>query len=386
MAKVHPTLDDSLCRDPSIKGALLTQAMPIKLPLMSRALLRLLMRNMAPKARTSRLAQKVLPETVPNDLTETEETGHRPQKTGTIRGSKPAGLAFNNAGDRTSFVSTASTSAGEDEDELQTPLQAQSFKFRLKNGRQSMRHSRQADDGTPNSLRSTSIAQDSSPATITNDRSPPGAEQSLFAELGDFDEMGSDRFGTPGRASIASARSTPHTTFTPSKRTTSVYRPSGAPMMVDAAVMTEPWHPEPVTPALQVPGSGVFGVAPYPPSPSEFPLPPSVPVSPVRKTDTSTQYTPQRSIQESPARNTNFITPPKTVWDEAHESELGAGTPVSRSPLVKNDYSDMHTQDSAPMSPVRQPPTHDYSSIQTLQSEPISPKPASDLASGREQR
>ena len=312
-----------------------------------------------------------------DDLTETEDTGTRVQKRGTIRGPKPTGLAFKNAGDRTSLISTASTSAGEEEDDLQTPIQPQSFKFRLKNGRQTTRHSRQAEETTPNSSRSTSIGQGSSPATITNDKSPPGAEQSLYAELGDFDEMGSDRF-TPGRSSIASARSTPHTTFTPGKRSTSLFKPSDSTMMVDAGVMTEPWQPEPITSGLHVPAAGAFGVNPYPPSPSDFPLPPSVPVSPVRKTDTSTQYTPQRALQESPARTANFITPPKTVWDEAHETEFasqGAPTPDSR---TYNDYSAMLTQDSTPMSPVPKHVSHTYSNVQSLQTEPISPPPTSD--------
>lgn len=328
-----------------------------------------------------------------DDLTETEDTGSKVQKSGTIRGSKPTALAFKNAGDRTSFISTASTSAGEEDDDLQTPVQPQSFKFRLKNGRQSLRQSRQPDDGTPNSTRSVSVAQASSPATVTDDRSPPAVEQSLYAELGDFDEMGSDRFGTPGRASIASTRSTPHNVFTPSKRSTSVFKPTTAAIMVDAAVMTDPWQPEReyVAPGLIPAPTGPSGTAPYPPSPSDFPLPPSVPVSPIRKTDTSTQYTPQRSMQDSPSRNTaTFITPPKTVWDEAHESELasqGDATPVARTPTTHHEFSTMLTHETAPISPVH--PTlepqkgvsHNYSGIQTLQSEPLSPKPDSMVPS-----
>ena len=290
-----------------------------------------------------------------DDLTETEDTGARLHKTGTGKGPKPTGLVLKKAGDRTSFISTASTSAGEEDDNLQTPVQPQPFKFRLKSGRQSQRNPRQADESTPNSLRGTPVAQDSSPATITNDKSPPGAEQSLYAELGDFDEMGSDRLGTPGQSSVASARSTPYVAFTPSKRSTSLFKPLASSAMVDAGVMTEPWRPElsTATAGLQVPAVGASSVTPYPPSPSDFPLPPSVPVSPVMKTDTSTQYTPQRAMQESPARNANFITPPKTVWDEAHESELvsqGGPTPVARTPMHHQASPGMLTQVSEPSS------------------------------------
>lgn len=314
-----------------------------------------------------------------DDLTETEETGARVQKTGTIRGPRPAGLAFKNPGDRTSLISTASTSAGEDEADLQTPVQPQSFKFRLKNGRQSLRHSRAPDDGTPNSTRSTSLAQESSPATVTNDRSPPAGEQSLYAELGDLDDMGSDRFDTPGRASVVSARSTPHATFTPSRPSTSTVNPVAAVVMVDAAVMTDPWQPSDATQSstLQTTATG-------------FPLPPSLPTSPIRKTDTSTQYTPQRALQESPNRNTaTFITPPKTVWDEAHETtSQDVATPAA------HDFSAMQTYGTEPLSPehkVQEAPksSYHYAAVQSLQTEPVSPSPElhpqSAIAANREQ-
>ena len=321
-----------------------------------------------------------------DDLTETEETGTRLHKTGTIRGHKSVGLASKKPGDRTSFVSTASTSAGE-EDDLQTPVQPQPFKYRLKSGRQSLRQLRQNDDGTPNSLRSTPIAQDSSPATIAHDKSPPGAEQSLYAELGDFDEMNSDRLGTPGQSSIASARSTPYNALTPSKRSTSLFKPSPSTVMVDAGVMTEPWQQESTTATsgLQVPALSGFRMAPYPPSPSDFPLPPSVPVSPVRNADTSTQYTPQRAMQDSPARNANFITPPKTVWDEAQESEIATQSvdmPLSRTPINPDAYPDMLTQASASMSPATKHTSHTYSNIRSLQSEPIAPEHTTAIPPG----
>ena len=324
-----------------------------------------------------------------DDLTETEETGTRLRQTGTIRGPKPAALASKKAGDRTSFVSTASTSAGE-EDDLQTPVQPLPFKFRVKSGRLSSRQSRQNDGGTPNSLRSPSIAQDSCPATITNDRSPAGAEQSLYAELGDFDETGSDRLGTPGQLSIASARSTPYNAaLTPSKRSTSLFKPSPSIVMVDAGVMTEPWQAEPTTATsgLQVPALGGFNVTPYPPSPSDFPLPPSVPVSPVRNADTSTQYTPQRGMQDSPTRNANFITPPKTVWDEAQESEnasQGVPTPLSRTRMNHDAYPNMLTQTSTSMSSATNYASHTYSNIQSLESAPIAPRHTTDIPPGQD--
>ncbi|ETN40891.1 uncharacterized protein HMPREF1541_05171 [Cyphellophora europaea CBS 101466] len=316
-----------------------------------------------------------------DDLTETEDNTTRTDRTATIKG-KPS-LVLKPAGDRTSFMSTASTSAGEEEDELTTPVPTQS-KFRLKNARGSMRNSRQFDEGTPTSQRALSVVQGSSPATITNDRSPAAPEQSLFDQLGDMDELGSNGFGTPGRQSINSAKSTPYTINTPGKRLTSFEAPPPLPtvVMVDTAMMTEPWEPGPrVDSTTSTKPSVMEG-----PFASNFPLPPSVPVSPVRKADMSTQYTPQRMMDESPSRNANnFITPPKTVWDQASEAGLVSPEADSREPATPKPhlgYSGMLIQDTAPQSPPAPAPVpepmatfaHNYSAIASMDTTPESPQ------------
>lgn len=313
-----------------------------------------------------------------DDLTETEDNTPRTQA-GTIRGNP--NLALKPAGDRTSFMSTASTSAGEDEAELTTPVPAQG-KFRLKNGRGSLRGSRQLDDGTPQSQRALSVIQGSSPATMINDRSPAAPEQSLFDQLGDMDELGSSGFGTPGGQSTASTKSTPHSINTPSKRFTSNEKPSPLPsvVMVDSSTMTEPEEQtiraESAAPEESTPGRDSIAYG--------FPLPPSVPVSPVRKTDMSTQYTPQRALQESPSRNVNnFITPPKTIWDEASEM---ASPPAELSqpgtPKAQLGYSGMLIQDTLPKSPpMREAEApivalKEFSHISSMNTAPISPPPS----------
>ena len=336
-----------------------------------------------------------------DDLTETEDTGNRVPGQSGSKGAKSS-LRFKNAGNRTSFMSTASTSAGEDEEGAQTPVMAQNpHKFHLKNGRQSMRQSRE-DNGTPINQRTVSIIAGSSPATTINNSSPAAPEQSLFDQLADFDEVASDRYSTPGRDSIASAKSTPYMATTMSRRDTSVLRPASEakPVMVDAGTMTEIGEPQAAlqaavfaTPPSLLSSAAWTGAAtgtPIAPPPSDFPLPPSLPQSPVRRADMSTQYTPQRSLHESPARNiAKFVTPPKTVWDEAQEAEIVHPEDQSEAGHTSRgfQYSSILTQNNVPVSPPRatteaaELKPHNYSAISTLQTEPLSPQ-AKVLASG----
>ncbi len=304
-------------------------------------------------------------------LTETEDTASH--QAGPRRVLKPS-LAFKPAGDRQSFISTAS-----DEDELRTPIVTQAHKFRLRNGRQSFARSRVPTDTPPTNLYSDSPSQDS-PATITGERSPP-AEQSLFAELGDLDETAS--FGTPGRvASLASVASTPGLAAdTPSRRVTQQEMAKSVVnvTMVDAGTMTQAAASqealaEHVTPAEErttnLPGSLEHRA--QSPLPSGFPLPPTVPTSPTKHSDHSTQYTPQTS----PIRNTAFITPPKTVWDEAQSPEFVQADTLNTPETPKRfAYSGLTMHDTTPASPQipisAQPTLLSFSTIKSESTEPI---------------
>ncbi|KIX98182.1 uncharacterized protein Z520_06262 [Fonsecaea multimorphosa CBS 102226] len=323
-----------------------------------------------------------------DDLTETEDTASHSRRAGSSRRPRPS-LTFKPAGDRQSFVSTASDSAEEEEEALKTPVLTQPHKFRLRNGRQSFaRQSRVPTDSTPTNLYSDTLSQDS-PATVSSERSLPAAEQSLFAELGGLDETAS--FGTPGRASLASVSSTPGVpSYTPSRQLTQQETPKSALKyaMVNAATMTDPWEPERDLAAQSSHAEEPLKEAPFPskdraqsPLPSEFPLPPTVPTSPVKHIDHSTQYTPQRGLQESPIRNTAFITPPKTVWDEAQspeviQSEVDPAT-QPRTP-TQFEYSGLLMHDTTPVSPETPlqhvPPQAEpfaFSAIQSQTTEPV---------------
>lgn len=332
-----------------------------------------------------------------DDLTETEDTASQLRRQGPGRALRPS-LVFKPGSDRQSYISTASTSAGEDEEEVKTPVVAQSHKFRLRNARHSFaRHARVPTDSTPTNITSDAISQDS-PATVTSDRSPPAAEQSLFAELGGLDDASS--FGTPGRTSIASATSTPgFPTFTPSRESVQQATPlkTARTAMVDSGTMTESWRPE----AEEVPGRATLvdaGTVMEPPSPehdnlrtplpSDFPLPPTVPISPIKQIDSGTQYTPQRMLQDSPIRSTAFITPPKTVWDEAQSPEIQHAEIESiQHPQTPRQlgYSGLLMHDTTPKSPEDVNPATPqpleilgFSVIQSLATEPVQAVPSKE--------
>ncbi|KAJ9612266.1 hypothetical protein H2200_003863 [Cladophialophora chaetospira] len=309
-----------------------------------------------------------------DDLTETEDTASN--LAGPSRKSKPS-LTYKPAGNRESFISTAS-----DEDDLKTPIVTQAQKFRLRNGRQSFARSRVPTDSTPTNLHSDAPSQDS-PATVSSERSPPALEQSLFAELGDLDETAS--FGTPGRvASLASVASTPGApAYTPSRRATEQEMPKSVARvaMVDAGTMTEASEPELPVVAAVAPAAGrsvghsaVYEDRAQSPLPSDLPLPSTGPTSPTKHADHSTQYTPQTS----PLRHTAFITPPKTVWDEAQSPEPVQVDAIDTPETSKRfDYSGLVMHDTTPKSPETledavptQPTMHSYSGIQSQTTEP----------------
>jgi len=145
---------------------------------------------------------------------------------------------------RFSYQSTASTS-GDDEDahDLRTPVQAQHPKYKLRLGRAASRKvSTRADalEGSPADFRD-------SPASITSNSSTPAAAgQSLFAELEDMSDDGTEE-GTP--RSVSSVLS-PHSSPLGMRKSPAPSRlrigesSESKPVMVDTAVMTEPWHPE----------------------------------------------------------------------------------------------------------------------------------------------
>ena len=198
-----------------------------------------------------------------DELTETEGGLVRG---GTLRAKPVSNPALDRAGNRNSFMSTASTS-NDDEDERgdKTPSLPQQQRYRLKMSRNSaQRRSRGGDPGALNS--SPSNAKDSPASFMSNSSqaAPPG--QSLFSELGDLNGGESDGGDeeveeTPSRGSVPSRGSIGGSRPDTAKRAPANWGlASPRPVeMKDSGMMTEPWEP-----ALPSPIPEFVGAPPIP--------------------------------------------------------------------------------------------------------------------------
>lgn len=262
-----------------------------------------------------------------DEMTETEGGVARG---GTVRGKRPSTLVSSKSGGRSSFSSTASTSADEENNGFMTPNQGQPQKYRIKVNRGS-RRLHLANEG----VESNPSTAKGSPASFV---SPVGqGSQSLFAELGDINGTESGDDGTPSKA-LSSQRSTPSMRRSVSSQRSSsrrrrsdssqrssqsirpatmLYSGSEPPVpripVVDSGTMTEPWQPEQV-----VPKSVTQGSTPYD-TPSK-----------IASSDgsqgmaKSTTITPRSESIKTPAASDRVFdspstaksTPPRTVWDQ----------------------------------------------------------------------
>jgi hypothetical protein len=282
-----------------------------------------------------------------DDLTETEEGGSRG---GTLRGRKvPSSLMLAKAGDRSSFLSTASTSE-DDVEEEQTPVQAQPPRYRLKMNRGALRRIRVSGEAP---MASANEREDSPASPVQENSVPMG--QSLFAELEGLGPSSEGDFDTPVLSPpVLSQESTPVQNVLVDRRDSEAPVIPPRPVMVDSATMTGPWE----QPASEV------KVTP----PEELPqidtreLPTLV--------DSSTQYTPTkpsaRPIDQLPA----FPTPPKTIWDESapvREEQVSANK--ADFAQVKLDVSEIQAEETMPIPPMV--PQLKLSTISTQTTEPV---------------
>jgi hypothetical protein len=164
--------------------------------------------------------------------TETESPSRGP---GRVRRPPSLGIGLNQAGNRESFHSTASTSNDEDFDftELRTPTSAQPQKMRLRISRNPLaRRSRQFSEEPIMQSSPTSFANSSAAGT------PQQAGQSLFAELADLDGSDDESMGmTPGRMSRSV---TPGSAFRSPPSPPPAVPALPSLIMVDSGVMTDP--------------------------------------------------------------------------------------------------------------------------------------------------
>ena len=244
------------------------------------------------------------------ELTETE-TGTL--RGGTVRGRQSSQLATAKPGDRSSFMSTASTSADDDYESMKTSFQSQPQRYRLRmnrNSRRSRISSQALSDSNP------STARNSPTAFLSNGDQ---GNQSLFAELGDFNDGDSaEDDGTPSRRSVISQRSIPglrSSTGLQHVLTHETEPPVPQIPMVDSSMMTEPWDPVDSAQAETNPRSMSDSIS------GASPLPTSTP----QTKDVGTQRTPSsvRYTDMSSPKTPNISELPRTVWDQPLEQFAG---------------------------------------------------------------
>lgn len=203
-----------------------------------------------------------------DDDGEATETESGFKESGGVRGKGVSPLTATKAGDRSSFMSTASTSADE-ADDIRTPIQNQGPKYRLRVGRGARRSGRVSD-----------VVTDSPRSPASSQGTPQPLGQTLGDELDAMDEDSGE--GSPNRESFAASPETQRQasvnpadipvesieeesefgsplaasrTLRPEDKGSSLPPQSNTAMVAheqvvkrpeyaDAGVMTEPWAPE----------------------------------------------------------------------------------------------------------------------------------------------
>ncbi|RHZ46249.1 putative nuclear migration protein (ApsA) [Aspergillus thermomutatus] len=281
-----------------------------------------------------------------DELTETEDTVQR-----TPRQRVSSSLIMAKARDRSSYHSTASTSADEDEgvDEgFPSPSQAHAPRYRLRKKTSVLRKIRPSGEAPMAYSSRPSSARDS-PATSFTQASVAPEGHSLFEELAEL-EGGEDEDGTFGANSQAS---TPRMLPTVDSR-----RPSEAildvpakPAMVDSGMMTDPWEPTASTTAAI---AGVDEAVPIAPVTPTRATEAGVAVKePPKLVNSATQWTPLKSGAEPNGDQVSSVpTPPKMAWDDASDAEREM-TSLSAPPVAELDFSSVSSQETSPVAPTR---------------------------------
>jgi predicted nucleic acid-binding Zn-ribbon protein len=273
-----------------------------------------------------------------DDLTETEDRGTPRQSVPRAR-KVPSQLFTAKAGDRTSYLSTASTSDDEIS-EVHTPLPSQRNRIRVSRG--GFRRIRPSGEA-PMASHETSSPQHSPVGSFQHeDASTMG--QSLFAELEELGSPGSDGdFGTPIRAThMLSQPSTPLQNSVTLVRQASQASLPAKPAMIDSFTMTDPWEPE----VVSVPIPEQVAAVDKQVDETETFSPTLV--------DSSTQYTPtKRTTELNGERSNAFPTPPKTIWDEPTlvENKDHVVHELKTSPSYHFEFSSITAEETAPVAP-----------------------------------
>ena len=308
---------------------------------------------------------------------EKTETEGATTRSGTVRGRRALPHRTTESVNRSSFISTGSTSADEDDgdvnhQDVRTPLQAHPQRYRLRMNRGS-RRSQIGGEGTPSSNPS---SDKNSPASFVSNGAQGG--QSLYAELGDMDgdDSGEEVDGTPSRASIISQRSSPGARFSTYTVVAADFPPVPKAAMIDSGMMTERWEALPSHGGSNVAGTLEHDVV----SLGNMPAP--VPATPQTR-DVGVQRTPASGFRVA-SDPSNTPSPLRPIWDQPlanFASQIPTfgpaltSTPMSTRSAASQDVA----HETSPRALTEQSPPRvlSFSSIQTLETAPVEPAPLS---------
>ncbi|KAL3480434.1 hypothetical protein BJX99DRAFT_254425 [Aspergillus californicus] len=336
-----------------------------------------------------------------DELTETEDRVHRTPR------ERVSSLTLAKARDRTSYYSTASTSADEDESEDANTPSASQFstpRYRLRKKRSVVRKIRPSGEAPMAFGSRPSSARESPAASFERKPSAAPEGQSLFAELadldGDEDEDGS--FGPPMQFDAGSPSTPRMRPEFDARRPSEVTLESPAkPLMVDSGVMTEPWE---LTSSVYATPEESVNIVPATPKKTTT-LDASTGTDVVEQRElvsSATKWTPLKPAAELNGEQVQSVpTPPKMAWDGHNPDEQQeVDTPASLVQLGLSSISSEATEPVAPSfpnlstayfegvttEPIAAPapalpalPDLDLSSISSQFSEPAPPAP--ELAS-----
>lgn len=309
---------------------------------------------------------------------EKTETEGATVRSGTVRGRRALPHVTADSVNRGSFISTASTSADEDDDEhvnhqdVKTPLQAHPQRYRLRMNRGS-RRSQVGGEGTPSSNPS---SVKNSPASFISSGGQGG--QSLSAELGDMDGdySGEELDGTPGRASTTSQRPSSGARLSTYTVVAADFPPVPRAPMIDSGMMTEPWEPLLLSGDPAVSGMLEHDVL------SRGDVPALVPATPQTR-DVGVQRTPA-SGSTSTSHPSNIVSPYRPVWDQSlaeFASQIPTfGPALTSTPMsTRSAATQEHVHETSPRALTETSSAHalSFASIQTLETAPVEPEPLS---------
>ncbi|KAL4913854.1 hypothetical protein BDW62DRAFT_156275 [Aspergillus aurantiobrunneus] len=292
-----------------------------------------------------------------DELTETEDRVNRTPR------ERVSSLTLAKARGRTSYHSTASTSADEDDSEDPGTPSASQFstpRYRLRQKRSVVRKIRPSGEA-PMALNSRpSSARDSPVTSFTRELSAPPEGQSLFAELAELDgeENEDGSFGPPMQFDAGSPSTPRMRPESESRRPSEITLESPSKLvMVDSGVMTDPWEPTPSLVTSTTDDDTVTGVplTPKKATMSDAATGMEVVESP-RLVNSATQWTPMTPDAElSGDQVLNVPTPPKMAWDGQNLDQQRdvniPGTPNTKTELDVSSISSQETEPVAPMFP-----------------------------------